>query len=85
MYAFLVVFHGAELKNKCFIPETTPFVHFQQVSRPLRRFLGLNQGGGGMWDFFQKKILLQNSFSSDVDYISTVFFCGLYWGRAGES
>ena len=45
-------------------------------------FLGLNQCGSGMLDleffkkkvFFQKNFLLQNSFSSDVDYISSVFF-----------
>ena len=49
-------------------------------------FLGLNQGGGGMLDleFFKKKskkFLLQNSFLSEVDYISTVFFYfGSYWG-----
>ena len=51
-------------------PETAPFVHFQLVSEPLRRFLGLNQGVGGMLDleffkkklFFRKNFLLQNSF-----------------------
>ena len=43
-------------------------------------FLGLNQGGGGMLDLeflkkiFRKIFLLQNSFLSDVDYISTVFW-----------
>ena len=61
-------------------PENAPLVHFQKVSQPLMRFLGLNQGGGGMLDLeflkkiFQKKILLQNSFLSDVDCISTDFF-----------
>ena len=79
MYVFLVVFHGGELKNKCFNAWNCTVCPF---SVGIEVFLGLNQGGGGMLDleFFKKKFfsdknfLLQNSFLSDFDYISTVFW-----------
>ena len=74
-------------------PETAPFVHFQSVSQPLRRFRAKPEGGGGMLDleFFQKKFFFQKMFCSkihflsDVYYISAVFcYFDSYW-RAGES
>ena len=67
MYVFLVVFHGAELKNKCFNAWNCTVCPF---SVGIEVFLGLNQGGGGMLDL----ALLQNSFLSDVDYISIFFY-----------
>ena len=65
-------------------------LHRLSISVGIEVFLGLNQGGGGMLDleFFKKKskkFLLQNSFLSEVDYISTVFYLGSYWDGAGES
>ena len=79
MYVFLVVFHGAELKNKCFDAwncTVCPFSVGNEV------FLGLNQGGGMLdLEFFQKKFSLQNSFLSDANYVFTVF---LFWSILGE-
>ena len=93
MYVYLVVFHGAELKNKCFNAWNCTVCPFSVGITTLEAFLGLKQRGDGMLDleFFKKKFFseknffLQNSFLSNVDYISTVFFIfGSYWG-AGES
>ena len=71
MYVYLVVFHGAELKNKCFNTWNCTVCPFSVGIATLEAFLGLIQGGGGMLDL---EFFIQNSVLSDVDYISNAFF-----------
>ena len=54
MYVYLVVLHGAGLKNKCFNAWNSTVCPF---SVGIEAFLGRNQGGGGILDleFFEKK------------------------------
>ena len=72
MYVYLVVFHGAELKNKCFSTWNCTVCPF---SVGIGVLLGLNQGDSGMLDleFFEKKISHKNSYSKiyfyKIDYL----------------
>ena len=88
MYVYLVVFHGAELKNECFNTWNCTVWPLSVGFTTPGHFLGQNQGGCGMLDleFFQKKFFSKFFGSkiifSDVDYILTVFFIILVhnWG-----
>ena len=75
---FLVVFHGVELENKCFNTWNCTVCPFSVGITTLEAFFRAKSGW--WWNvglrIFQKKFLLQNSFLSDVDYISTVL---LFW------
>ena len=64
MHVVLVVFHGAELKNKCFNTWNCTVCPFSVGITTLEAFLGLNQGGGGMLDleFFKKKFFFRKKF-----------------------
>ena len=50
MYAFLVVFHGADIKNKWFNTRNCTVCQFSVGITTLEALLGLNRGGGGMLD-----------------------------------
>ena len=87
MNVYLVVFHGVELKNKCFSTWNCTACPF---SGGIEVFLGLNQGGGGMLDLeLLKMFFLEKIFASKFIFIRCWFHFHCFWfilGRgAGES
>ena len=93
MYVFLVVFHCAELKNKCFITWNCTVCPFSVRITTLEAFLRLNRGSGGMLnlEFFQKFFFSKKTFCSKIHFYQKLitfplfFYFGSYWRGAGES
>ena len=84
MYVFLVVFDGAELKNKCFNTWNWIVCPFSVGFTTLEAFLGLNQGGGGMLDleliFSKKKFAPKFIFIRCWLHFRRFLYFGSHWG-----